>query len=320
MPEEIKEFNQAEYLETRNKAEADKLAGKVVESVSPGVEQPKHVEDEGASLRARDRRALNKAREEAAELRGRLSAFEGLAKKEPVQAAAGDPEPQRKDYPEGAAGDASYNRAAGRWDARQETQKVLSEKTQSETQKAEWDAFIAVADKMDAKAQEDRKVFDDFDEVVNGFVEESEEDPSLQFSAETHPEFVIANKQSKVKASLVYYYATHPDELRAVLKLKGNKLFSAFRDLEIEAAIMYASKQKQKEVVQASPGKTGKERTAHPADSDNTDGRNANDGERRKPRPSSEVAARGGTSTPDKPAPGSAAWFEQRNRMQYGPR
>ena len=39
-----------------------------------------------------------------------------------------------------------------------------------------------------------------------------------------------------------------------------------------------------------------------------------------KPKPSSEVATRGGVPAPEMPTPGTAAWMELRNRAQFGPR
>ena len=37
-----------------------------------------------------------------------------------------------------------------------------------------------------------------------------------------------------------------------------------------------------------------------------------------KPKPSAEVAARGGSPAPDEPAIGSVAWMQKRNQAQFG--
>ena len=63
-------------------------------------------------------------------------------------------------------------------------------------------------------------------------------------------------------------------------------------------------------------GATPKDRT-HPAEgtvvTHSEPGRTTAERDARKPRPSSEVTARGGSAPPDEPEIGSAAWMEKRN-------
>ena len=78
-----------------------------------------------------------------------------------------DPEPQRKDFPD----DAQYNRALGRWDARQETKAALAERDKSADNSAALEQLQAEMQAAQASPGDVRK---EFRQAVTGKEQKSE--------------------------------------------------------------------------------------------------------------------------------------------------
>ena len=324
-PVQEQELDAAKFISERNAAAAARLAGKeppplpaeVKKAEAPTEETDKRIQNR------RDRRTQFRLREEIGFLKGENAALKAMGAKpspsEPVEQVSEDPEPQRKDF----STDAEYNRAVGRWDSRQETAKALAVKEKEATAKSDSEKWFEHVREMDLKASEDIKLIEDWKEVAKEAEKLSDEDASLRFPASErkHDTFRALLAQSDVRAFMAHHYAKNPDDLRKILAMTPTQQINAFNRLEGKVEVMYTSKQKQ-EVVQASDkGKLeSKERTLHPAEVDKTTGRNASQRDAEKPRPASDVSARGGSPPPEEPEVGSKAWMERRNAMQYGHR
>lgn len=330
----VEEFKSADFIANRNAADAARKAGKEPPAPVPGkpADKPveakvepedddKDVEYHTPKLPRSVRRELNRLREELGETKGRLAAFQEFTKpKEAEKAApvevAEDPEPQRKDFPD----DAQYNRALGRWEARQETTKVLKQASDSEQQAAEREAWFATVKEMDKKYSEDKKLIEDFDKVASDAVKTAEDDPTLQFVPDKQPTLYALIMESDVRAFMLHHFAKTPEDFRKILGAKPNQQINIFRRLEGKVEVMYTSTHRKQEAAQASAATDKKEATKdrhNPADGDEP-GRTASERDVRKPRPSTEVAARGGSPPPEEPAVGSPGWMAKRNQAQYG--
>jgi hypothetical protein len=267
-------------------------------------------EDRDKRISRSDRRRL-KAFEEAAEWKGKAEALQAVLDRlgpTPVAAppsGSDDPEPQRSAY----SSDAEYNRALGRWDARQETQKIVKESTQTAEQRA---ALQARVRESNEKFNQDIEKFPDWKEVQAGIkakmeqqIEDGEE--PLGIASGSHLDFLL--NTSRQAAGIVYHWAKNPEVLEELLKMGDNDQTDAFRQLEGEVKVLYSFKQ----AAQAEE-KPPKDRT-HPAEAQA--GRNsASERDAGKPRPSTEVAARGGSAPPEEPRIGSPAWHQRENERE----
>ena len=307
------------HLEQSNLADQARREGK--EPPKPAA--PAEVADESAVEKPHqasrsERRLQNRLREEIGELRGRLKAYEELGMKpEPARvppAAVADPEPERKNF----ASDAEYNRALGRWDARQEvakaTERVETKLTEREQQAAELEQLRADIAASETQAQADiKELFPDWEQVSK----EALDDPDApEFTPAEHPMLMMMIARSDMKARVLYHFAKNPEALESMLGLTKtpDRQIAAFHRLEGRVEKLY-----DKPKVAQAAGKVQEERATHPAEANaGRSKQSTSESDARKPRPSSEVAARGGTAVPEEPAVGSAAWMAARNARTGG--
>lgn len=323
--EQPKAFDPIAHITARNEAEQAQRSGKPVGPVKvdavdtepakpvPGIpEEP--VKPEAPRLSRSQRREQNRLREEIGMLKGRLQAFEemGIKPKQAEVKAADDPEPQLAQF----GSEAEYNRALGRWDARQEAKTVLGKKDEAEKSTKELETYRDHLKAMDAKATEDMKLLPDWDEVSKS----AQGDDAVEFVPDDHPTLMGLIASSDIKAFVLYHFAKHQDELQKILdltKTPGEQI-RAFARLEGRIEKLYTAKEleKQEPAQGSDKSKDESKDRKHPAEAI-TAGRTAADRDISKPRPSTEVAARGGSAPPNEPTVGSKEWMANRNRAQY---
>jgi hypothetical protein len=306
-----KPFDPVAYIAERNaQAQAAKPESKPVPAVPeaklevvPAETAPKEDHDEAGKVHGnrRERRLAQQLGEE----RGRRLALEemiakGVVKSEQAAPAADDPEPQRAQF----ADEATYNRALGRWDARQESKKVTTETLQnSEAMETLKTSLREAAEKADA----DRKNFSDWDAVAK----EAEDDDRMNFDTTKHSALLYLLATSDQKAALHYYFAKNPDKFVEFKDLSGKPaLVEKFRRLEGKVELMYARPKAAEASEETPEDRKAPEKPAK--------GVAAAQRDLGKPKPSAEVAARGGSPVPDEPVIGSRAWMERRNQATGG--
>lgn len=297
-------FNPIEHNRIQNEKEAAVRAGtpapeKPKEPAKAAAEEP---DDEGHApkLPRSVRRELNQLRRDNGVLQGKLEAYMemGLTPKQAQDKIDGeaqpkadeDPEPQRDKF----ATDAEYNRAVGRWDARQETKKELAQRDESGKSKADSEAFYANVRAMDQKAAEDAKLFSDWDDVMQQSVEDAESGKGPIFNLQSHPTLCGLIATSDCRAAVAYHLAKNPDELEKLLKLGPQELIRPFARLEERVSTLYAKEEKKPE----------EEKPKTP----------------KLPKPSEAAAPRGGSAPAGDVSPTlgdgktmNPAWKEQRN-------
>jgi len=208
------------------------------------------------------------------------------------EAVSEDPEPKR----EGFKDDAEYNRALGKWEARQEAKKVVTADTQNKEQIEALRKQLADADK---KAGDDKKLFDDWDAVMK----EAEQDgPEIDWSA--NPQLTYMFGVSDQQAGIAYYWAKHPDEfekLVALTKTNPQEQIRLFHRLEGKVEELYEK---------SAVGETKPEKTAAQRDA-------------AKARPSDSASARGGSAPDSNVKPYledgktvNPAWLEKANQRE----
>lgn len=295
---------------------ADRNAGKVNEPAkTEQVEQKKdatqaQAEPEAAPRLSRSvRREMNRLREEVGYLRAKAE----LAETKPAakEAPAEEAEPMRKDF----ASDAEYLRAAQKWDKTQEAKTSTKTAEQGEQNQK----YAEHLDAMKSKASEDMKTLDDWDAVAAKAAED-EDAPEIDWGAKEHEVLVGLLANSDMQAFMIYHLAKNPDVAQKMYDLSKDHSAQIrfFHRLEGQLEKMYDSTQK---AAQASEPEKGKEDRKHLADAEPAKaklGETAAGAIPAKPKPSSEVAARGGSPAPDEPLPGSAAWIAKRNQAQFG--
>lgn len=298
-PTELSPEQAKAFIDARNKGEATPKPTQVDAVVQP----EKKAEDHPSRSTSRLQRAIGReqALREAAEARAtELEAkLAGTAKAAPDE----DAEPKRADF----ASDAEYLRATQKWDKAQDakaTGKTQQTAAQQEVDKARWQD-------LDKKANADiETLFPDWDKVMAAA---KEDEDSPEFDMTEHPTLFGLFLESDMRAPVGYYFATHPHELQAMLDMSKtpDKQIRAFHRLEGRLEKEYASskaaqadpeKEKTAPTPQKPQGRADPQQEAQPA----------------KPKPSSEVAARGGSPAPEEPAIGSPAWMLKRNQAQYG--
>ncbi len=294
-------FDAKAFMESRNEGKTIEPP-KPVDSKPPAAAEP---EDHQPRLPRSVRREMNKLREEIGSWKTRAELAEAGKATAPAAAPKEDAEPQRSAY----GTDAEYLRATQKWDKAQEAK--TSTKTSEETQQQE--AFVAHLQAMDTKAAEDMKLLPDWDAVSKKAMEDED---APEFAPAEHPTFVALLAQSDVKAFALYHFAKHPEQLEAMLELSKDPAaqIRSFHRLEGRLEKEYDSTQK---AAQASEAGKPKEDRKHPAEAAKPGG-TATGANPVKPKPSSEVAARGGSPAPDEPAIGSPAWMLKRNQEQFG--
>lgn len=319
-----KPFDAKAFIEARNakppapgmpQAEAPPKpapAAKTEAAAPVTIEKPK--DDDEAEHETRVprsvRRELNKLRNEAAEARGRLAAYQelqaaGATRSEAMKATGltsaeidANVEPKREQFQT----DADYYRALARFDFKAE----LAKGSQTAAQDAQQREFMDSVGEATKKFQADVANFPDWAEA-----QEAMED--VQIDTKEQLAFVALIAQSDQRAAMLYHFSKHTDELEAMFKLSPNNLIKAFHRLEGRVESLYAKKPS--EAAQAS-GETSEDRTTpeKPVKGAQT----AAERDVRKPKPSAEVAAHGGSAPPETPVIGSAAWLAMRNRLQFG--
>jgi len=306
MPEEIVPpvFNPQKFVEARN-------AGKEVERAVPGKpEEAKPLDKEAQeeqterNLPRHVRREMNKLREEAAFARGQLEAMKAMGAKPEVKEAAKveDPEPKRADFPEGTAGDAhdvKLKIAA----MQEETKRVLATKEESEASTRQIQAAIEQANKNFAKDMETYKP--EWEKVL---AETAEDEDAPKFDPNDQPGLTMLLATSEVQMPIWTYLAKNPEQLQKLIDLKDKptEQIQLFRRLEGRSESMYTMSKK--EVAQAS-GNTEKEAQNNAHSSEKAGQARA------KPRPTADVAARGGSAASELPKPGTKEWVMMRNEM-----
>jgi hypothetical protein len=315
-----------EFIRDRNEAEQARRNGKPVEvkaaepakPAGPRPEEHKPTGDTGDDEWHGKRpprswtREMNRLRENAARAEERLSIYKELGLtaarnlSSAVEVPATDPEPQRKDF----ATDAEYNRAAGRWDARQEAKKEVGKVTEQSERIAEVNAKIQIANE-NFKRDMATSLGEDWEAAAK---EAAEDEEAPEFAPADHPGLMTLLGTSEVQVPIWIYLARHPKDMQRLLDSKDESAdqIQLFRRLEGKAEIMYTAKQKKEAAQAAGTEKTGKTAATPQA----TDGQTA-ERDARKPRPSTEVAARGGSAPPEEPPIGSAAWMAKRNQAQF---
>jgi hypothetical protein len=165
---------------------------------------------------------------------------------------------------------------------------------------------------MDVKFAADVKTIADWDDVKKAAADDVD---APLVSQEDDPLLVGLIMHSDVRAFMLHHFAQNPQVFQKVIDLRDdpNGQIALFKRLEGHVETMYSNSSK-KEAAQASDKSKdeSKDRT-HPAEAAKPAGRNSD-----KPRPSTEVAARGGSAPPEEPEPGSAAWMARRNQVTGG--
>ena len=301
--QEAPKFDAAAFIKARNE-------GKPIPELPNGTEEKKPVQAEakpadpepedgkaethGNGLSRSQRREMNRLREQAAEERGRRLAIEellraGLSPTQAAKTADTAAEPQRDSF----TTDLEYARAVAKWDAKNEVQQQLDSRNSNSE-------FVSAITAANEKFAADLEQLPDFDDIV-----EDLKDVSLA----GQDTFVALVSQSDQRAALFYYFGKNPDKLTELLAKSPNAQIAAFHRLEGKLEMEYSKK----EAAQA----TGNGKTAPEPEKPAKDGKSA-DRDVRLPRPSTEVAARGGAAAPDEPPVGSAAWMHKRNQAQFG--
>ncbi len=308
-----------EPKEEKEPEKVDKPPEKPAQVASP---EPQNGSEEHQPRLPRSvRRDLNRKAEEIGRLKGLLEAYEKMGVRLPEQekppilgfGKPDDLEPQVDDFTD----DSSYYRSLAAWSGRQEARRIVAEQesTTKDTQKQkEWQAHVA---EMDAKATKDKEIFPDWEEVA------ADEESEVEFSPDEHPTLMGLIASSDMRAAVLYHLKKNPDEFQKLLDKSDDpgSQIRAFARLEGRIEKMYNPSQKQETAAQAAePPKpkveeAPKDRT-HPAEAVPA-GRTAVDRDVHKPRPSTAVAAPGGSTPPEEPAIGSREWMRMRNQSQF---
>ena len=277
-----KPFDPKEFIRKANEREAAIRSGKqpipeekpVAATAQPSVEQT-----------PQGRRARERAYREALRTQGALEERASRAEAElerlrksgetpppTVAKPPEDSEPQRTAYKT----DAEYMRALGRWEGRQGAREEVQKIERTEAQKAQLAAYQAAARSASEKYQEDKKQFEDWDDVIA----EAEETPALDFNFDEHPVLMSLIALSKNRAAWYYHCAKNPEAFKELLALKNRPedLIAAFKELEGEVKVLYRKEKKEAKVEEKA--KTAAERDAA------------------KPAPSESVRVSTGTAAP----------------------
>ena len=296
-------FDGAKFMDARNKgtvvipAEPEKPSpGKPAEPAKPEVKAEEHEPRPSRSM-SRLQRAIGReqalretAERELAELR------KGTQHAAPAEEA----EPVRADF----GSDAEYLRATQKWDRAQEAK--ASSTTAVRTQEQE--QYAAHLKSMDEKAQADIALIPDWDDVAKKAMDD---DDAPEFDPAEQPTFVALLSRSDVRAFALHHFAKSPDELQKMLDMKPAEQIRAFHRLEGRLERVYDS-------TKAAPAAPETGKTASTPQTPKGRAEPQQEAQPAKPKPSSEVAARGGSPAPDEPAAGSVAWMLKRNQAQYG--
>jgi hypothetical protein len=295
-------FDSKAFMEARNKGVPAVVTEP--EKPTPGKPEPvatvKAEEPEQPRMSrsmSRLQRAIGREQAMREQLQAELDTLRGSTRH---AAPAEDAEPDRSDY----GTDAEYLRATQKWDRQQEAkqQGQLAENAKDQESRA---AYLQA---MDEKAVADIALIPDWDEVAQN-AKDDEDAP--EFDPTQQKIFMALLSNSDVRAFALHHFAKHPNKLQEMLDLKPAEQIRAFHRLEgrlekaydkPEAAQATPEKGKTASTPQKPEGRAEPQQEVKPA----------------KPKPSAEVAARGGSPAPDEPAIGSVAWMQKRNQAQFG--
>lgn len=333
MPDTIEQvvpaFDPKTFTANRNELERSQRTGEDPKFIEPKVPEvktepakvdakteEKAKEDRFSTLPRFARREIERAREEAAEERGRRKAIEeyitslkGTTPEAKVEAPAA---PVRANY----ATDAEYIDARADYVAENKVQKVLA--TDREEQN-----FLALEASQEAKMAADAKLLPDWEDVAKlarGDAEDEDGNKIPGLSIKSNP-ILHMTKISENRAFLLYHYTKHPEDLHKLEELESNPWLQskAFGRLEERVEKLYTANTTTNKAAGASAGETEKgtpkeERTS-PEKTEQV--RAAAERTSAKPKPSMEVAAMGGSAVPDEPKPGSKEWVLKRNQNEF---
>lgn len=310
-------FDPAAFIAKRNGAPAPTkpepaAQAKAEEPPKPG--QPAAEKDDEAEhsdrLPRSARREMNRLREEAAEARGRLAMLQelqaqGYTKAQAqaaVEAKPANVEPTREQF----NSDAEYIKAAAKFEAT----KVQQEASARQTADAEMQELLKTANANTVKYEADAANFPDWEEAQETMA-------GISLDGANTEMLVGLFAESDQRAGVSYYWAKHPDEFKEFLKMPARQQIRTFHRLEERVEQLYSKKAAAADAgaAQAPPKASAKDRTT--PEKPEQGAQTAADRDVRKPRPSTEVAARGGTAPPEEPPIGSPAWMARRNQAQY---
>jgi hypothetical protein len=300
--EQTPDFDAAKFIEARNKGEAiPKPEVKKEEPAAPAPE-PERKADSSRS----ERRRLRAAEERTANTVLKVLKESGVItekKAEPVAPA----EPKRSDFPAGDEGMAQFLRATQKFDREQEAKTT-------ETRTAEQDELRSRFVDLDAKTAADIEAnFPDWQTLEKEW-KENEEIQAIKF--EDIPTIIGLLAASEFRAAVSYHWMKNVDDFLELCEMKPADQIKAFHRLEGRLEKVYDSKQK---AAQAEPKpEKVEEKTASTPQKPQGRAEPQQEEKPAKPKPSSEVAARGGSPAPDEPAIGSPAWMLKRNQAQFG--
>lgn len=291
-------FNAAAFIEARNKG----IPVPVPEKPAPGKPEPvaaKAEEPEQPRMSrsmSRLQRAIGREQAMREQLQAELDTLRATRHAAPAE----DAEPDRSDY----GTDAEYLRATQKWDRQQEAK----QQGQSAENARDQESRTAYLQAMDEKAVSDIALIPDWDEVAKNAMDDED---APEFDPAQQKTLMALLSNSDVRAFALHHFAKHPDKLQEMLDLKPAEQIRAFHRLEgrlekaydkPEAAQATPEKGKTASTPQKPEGRAEPQQEVKPA----------------KPKPSAEVAARGGSPAPDEPAIGSVAWMQKRNQAQFG--
>jgi len=326
LQEQIESRNAREYAQRTGQKPPEKPAEQAKPAKPAASAATEKGEEDGETLEQSlpkmsrsARREINRFRDEAAELRGRLKAFEELGVKpkpaettKPGDAAADtdDPEPTRDKF----ATDSEFDRALGRWEARHEAKKIVTESQASEKEVADLQKTL---DTMSTKKWADAELISDWDDAAK----KAESMPELQCDWKDHRALQLRLLTSDTQAAICRHWVDHPEDFQALIALSGDIVAQdrAFTRLEGRVEKLYTTgESKEKKAAPATDSKKSETKgSTHPADGEKPGRNSASEIDARKPKPSSEVAAPGGSRAPDAPLPGSKEWVAMRNEQKF---
>ena len=295
-------FDSKAFMEARNKG----VPAVVTEPEKPTPGKPEAV----AAVKAEEpeqprmsrsmsrlQRAIGREQAMREQLQAELDTLRGTSRQ---AAQAEDSEPERSQY----GSDAEYLRATQKWDRQQEAK----EQGQFAENARDQESRAAYLKAMDEKAVADIALIPDWDEVAKNAMDDED---APEFDPTQQKTLMALLSNSDVRAFALHHFAKHPNKLQEMLDLKPAEQIRAFHRLEgrlekaydkPEAAQATPEKGKTASTPQKLEGRAEPQQEVKPA----------------KPKPSAEVAARGGSPAPDEPAIGSVAWMQKRNQAQFG--
>jgi hypothetical protein len=229
----LEEMTQAEYKKAR-------LEGKSVIEKEPSVEEPAEKEPEeveqeeetevepkpkakGGGFQKRIEKLTkdkSKAEERAAELERRVKELESKSTvKEEKPAKSATDEPQEADYTDFT----KYLKDHVRWEVRQE----LKEQKEQEDIRNTQEMINGINEAHLARIEVAKLEHEDFEDTVNSVNMPWNLDSPTIIEREATASFFKAVKEDENSAEIVYYYATHPEELEKLGELTPGQIGKA---------------------------------------------------------------------------------------------